>query len=192
MRGYAPTFPCCGAIVRRTDFPRWRPAALPAGWPAVRSSAASSAAQLGRESGLAPAGVAVQSQNPLAACRQDAAHRTLAATRIHWSADDWNSVQDTSSHDTGLGVHLTHLPTQALAAGGRITTPDQDSRVGLQPRPRLDRNRLTGEHGLVEQNLPSREPHIRSHHAHCPSRRTIAFSARRDLSAARVARARLS
>ena len=46
---------------------------------------------------------------------------TLAATRIHWSADHWNSVQDLSSHDTGLGVHFTDLPTQALAAGARIT-----------------------------------------------------------------------
>jgi glucoamylase len=46
---------------------------------------------------------------------------TLAATRIHWSADGWNSVQDLSSHDTGLGVHFTDLPTQALAAGTRIT-----------------------------------------------------------------------
>ncbi|MGB6488277.1 MAG: glucan 1,4-alpha-glucosidase [Steroidobacteraceae bacterium] len=46
---------------------------------------------------------------------------TLAATRIHWSADDWNSVQDLSSQDTGLGVHFTDLPTQALAAGARIT-----------------------------------------------------------------------
>lgn len=46
---------------------------------------------------------------------------TLAATCIHWSADDWNSVQDLSSHDAGLGVHFTDLPTQALAAGGRIT-----------------------------------------------------------------------
>ena len=46
---------------------------------------------------------------------------TLAATRIHWSADDWNSVQDSSSQDTGLGVHFTDLPTQALAGGTRIS-----------------------------------------------------------------------
>jgi glucoamylase len=46
---------------------------------------------------------------------------TLVAARIHWSADHWTSVQDLSSHDTGLGVHFTDLPTQALAAGARIT-----------------------------------------------------------------------
>jgi glucoamylase len=46
---------------------------------------------------------------------------TLAAARIHWSADDWSNVQDLSSHDTGLGVHFTDLPTQALAVGRRIT-----------------------------------------------------------------------
>ena len=46
---------------------------------------------------------------------------TLAATRIHWSANDWSSVQDVSSHDTGLGVHFTDLSTQALATGTRIT-----------------------------------------------------------------------
>ena len=45
---------------------------------------------------------------------------TLAATRIHWSADDWNRVQDLPSQDSGLGVHFTDLPTQALAAGARI------------------------------------------------------------------------
>ena len=45
---------------------------------------------------------------------------TLAATRIHWSADDWNSVQDLSSHDTGLGVHIADLPTEGLAEGARI------------------------------------------------------------------------
>src|SRR6185437_14893244 len=45
---------------------------------------------------------------------------TLAATCIHWSADDWNSAQDLPSKDTGLGVHVADLPTQALAEGARI------------------------------------------------------------------------
>jgi len=45
---------------------------------------------------------------------------TRAATCIHWSADDWSSVQDLSSKDTGLGVHVADLPTQALAEGARI------------------------------------------------------------------------
>lgn len=45
---------------------------------------------------------------------------TLAAARIHWSGDDWKSVQDLPSHDPGLGVHFADLPTQALAEGARI------------------------------------------------------------------------
>jgi glucoamylase len=45
---------------------------------------------------------------------------TLAAARIHWSGDDWRSVQDLSSHDPGLGVHIADLPTQALAEGAPI------------------------------------------------------------------------
>ncbi|HWG30152.1 MAG TPA: glucan 1,4-alpha-glucosidase [Steroidobacteraceae bacterium] len=45
---------------------------------------------------------------------------TLAATCIHWSADDWSSVQDLASHDPGLGVHIADLPVQALAEGARI------------------------------------------------------------------------
>jgi glucoamylase len=45
---------------------------------------------------------------------------TLAAARIHWSADDWNSVQDVSTHDVGLGVHIADLSTQALAEGAQI------------------------------------------------------------------------
>jgi glucoamylase len=44
----------------------------------------------------------------------------LAATCIHWSADDWNSAHDLPSHDPGLGVHIADLPTQALAEGARI------------------------------------------------------------------------
>lgn len=45
---------------------------------------------------------------------------TLAAARIHWSGDDWKSVQDVSSQDAGLGVHIADLPTRGLAEGARI------------------------------------------------------------------------
>jgi len=45
---------------------------------------------------------------------------TLASTVIHWSADGWRTVHDTDSIDTGLGVHITDLPTEALPHGAQI------------------------------------------------------------------------
>jgi len=38
----------------------------------------------------------------------------LAPCRLHWSADDWQTVQDQDSVDTGLGVHVIDLPTADL------------------------------------------------------------------------------
>lgn len=45
---------------------------------------------------------------------------TLAAARVHWSSDDWQTVVDTDTRDTGLGLHLVDLPTSQLPAGTRI------------------------------------------------------------------------
>ena len=45
---------------------------------------------------------------------------TLASTVIHWSPDGWRTAHDTDSLDTGLGVHITDLPTEALPNGARI------------------------------------------------------------------------
>ncbi|MEN6585314.1 MAG: glycoside hydrolase family 15 protein [Sulfuricella sp.] len=36
---------------------------------------------------------------------------------VHWSIDGWKTVQDTATVDTGLGLHLVELPTQALHSG---------------------------------------------------------------------------
>jgi glucoamylase len=36
---------------------------------------------------------------------------------VHWSADGWKTVTDTSSRDTTLGVHSVDLPTTSLLAG---------------------------------------------------------------------------
>ncbi len=31
---------------------------------------------------------------------------TLAPAAIHWSGNDWKTVQDVTAHDTGLGMYL--------------------------------------------------------------------------------------
>lgn len=45
---------------------------------------------------------------------------TLAPARVHWSSDDWRTVVDTDSRDTGLGLHVVDLPTSRLPAGSTI------------------------------------------------------------------------
>jgi glucoamylase len=44
----------------------------------------------------------------------------LAPTRVRWSTDDWKSIQDADSRDTGLGVHVVDLPTGDLPAGTAV------------------------------------------------------------------------
>ncbi len=46
---------------------------------------------------------------------------TLAPAMIHWSADDWATVRDATTRDTGLGTWIADLPTQALPGGRRIS-----------------------------------------------------------------------
>ena len=38
---------------------------------------------------------------------------------IHWSVDDWRTVTDTVTRDTGFGVHVADLPAR-LGADRRI------------------------------------------------------------------------
>jgi glucoamylase len=45
---------------------------------------------------------------------------TLASAVVHWSADDWRTVQDATTHDTGLGIHTADLEVQRLSGGGRV------------------------------------------------------------------------
>jgi glucoamylase len=45
---------------------------------------------------------------------------TKAPTLVHWSVDDWRSVSDTRSTETGLGVWYADLPTSALPAGAIV------------------------------------------------------------------------
>jgi glucoamylase len=39
---------------------------------------------------------------------------------IHWSSDDWVTVQDAATHDTGIGIHLVDLPVAALTEGKSV------------------------------------------------------------------------
>ena len=44
----------------------------------------------------------------------------LAPAVVHWSADGWGTTCDTSTRDTGLGLHAADLPAESLPAGARI------------------------------------------------------------------------
>jgi glucoamylase len=45
---------------------------------------------------------------------------TLSPAIIRWSGDGWKTSHDTSTHDTGLGVHVADLPTADLRVGQKI------------------------------------------------------------------------
>ena len=45
---------------------------------------------------------------------------TMAPGVIHWSGDDWNTVQDEATHDVGLGIHFADLATGALPEGAQV------------------------------------------------------------------------
>jgi glucoamylase len=39
---------------------------------------------------------------------------------VHWSADDWQTLDDTETRDTGLGIHVADIPAARLAAGSTV------------------------------------------------------------------------
>jgi glucoamylase len=41
----------------------------------------------------------------------------LKAALVRWSSDGWKTVQQTGTTDTGMGVYIADLPTEALSAG---------------------------------------------------------------------------
>lgn len=45
---------------------------------------------------------------------------TLAPAVVHWSADEWATVHDTPTTDTGLGIHHADLPTHDVPRGRTI------------------------------------------------------------------------
>ena len=44
----------------------------------------------------------------------------LAPALIHWSGDGWQTVRDTNTRDTGLGVHVVDLPTEKMPSGATV------------------------------------------------------------------------
>ena len=66
----------------------------------------------------------------------------LAPCSVHWTADDWQSAQDTPSSDTGLGVHLVDLPTQGLPSGSVVAFtfywPEADAWEGTDYSVRIE------------------------------------------------------
>jgi len=45
---------------------------------------------------------------------------TMARAVVHWTADDWATTADCPTRDTGLGLHVTDLPTESLPQGARV------------------------------------------------------------------------
>ncbi len=45
---------------------------------------------------------------------------TLTGAVVHWTADDWNTVQNVTSRDVGIGVHVVDLATEALTEGRQV------------------------------------------------------------------------
>jgi len=43
--------------------------------------------------------------------------QSLAPALVHWSVDEWRSVTDAKTHDTGLGVFVADLPTDKMKEG---------------------------------------------------------------------------
>jgi glucoamylase len=44
----------------------------------------------------------------------------LAPAMVHWSPDNWRTVHDTNTVDTGLGIHFADLPTDKLPTGSKV------------------------------------------------------------------------
>jgi len=45
---------------------------------------------------------------------------TMAPAVIHWSADDWNTIQDAKTHDVGLGIHIADLSSKVFPEGKQV------------------------------------------------------------------------
>jgi glucoamylase len=58
-------------------------------------------------------------------CRTLAVGKTLrvevlAPALVHWSTDGWQTLHDTETSDTELGIYVADLPTAALLTGSRV------------------------------------------------------------------------
>lgn len=46
---------------------------------------------------------------------------TLVPVTVHWSTDEWATVNDDTTCDTGLGIYTVDLPTTMLAVGKKVS-----------------------------------------------------------------------
>jgi glucoamylase len=44
----------------------------------------------------------------------------LASANVHWSSDDWRTIHDANTRDTGLGLYVVDLPTASMPAGSVV------------------------------------------------------------------------
>ncbi len=45
----------------------------------------------------------------------------LSPATVRWTDDDWRTMADTATRDTGLGIHVVELDTEALPVGSAVT-----------------------------------------------------------------------
>lgn len=45
---------------------------------------------------------------------------TSAPAVIHWSVDEWNTVTDSNTHNTGFDIHIADLPIESLPVGRQV------------------------------------------------------------------------
>jgi glucoamylase len=73
---------------------------------------------------------------------------TLAPGVIHWSGDDWSTVQDIKTNEVGLGIHIADLSTNALPEGTQVKFtfhwPEADRWEGRDFVVRVDSGRPNG------------------------------------------------
>ena len=85
---------------------------------------------LEKETHSALSGWRLKQRNPTLQAGLPLRIEVLQPARIHWSQDNWQTIQDTPTQDSGLGVYYADLPTQKLASGTQIKFtfywPDED------------------------------------------------------------------
>lgn len=76
----------------------------------------------------------LQSQVQNIRAGQDLYIATLTSCTIHWSIDEWQSVQDTATQNTGLGLYVCKLETEVLFSAKQINFtllhPDTGASLG--------------------------------------------------------------
>ena len=87
----------------------------------------------------------------------------LLPSQVRWSFDGWTTAHDTTTRDTGLGVHTLDLPTRELPAGSEISftlywpTTDRwegtDFRIAVNPEILNSKEVAAVELNLVETVL---------------------------------------